>query len=115
VLDASALVALFDAYDPIYRLWNRADEGARLLIVPAGAVADANGALKASHEAWAAVLAPRDVVATALSEHIAIEIGPWPGSLAARHAVYEARAARAILVTRTPDEYEVGAVPLLVL
>jgi hypothetical protein len=114
-LDASALIALFDAYDPIYRLWHRADQGTRLLIVPAGAIADANGALKASHDAWSAVLAPRDVVATALSEHVAIEIGPWPGSLNARHSIYEARAARAIVVTRSPGEYEVGTVPLLVL
>jgi hypothetical protein len=115
VLDASALLALFDAYDPIYRLWIRADRGELLLIVPAVAIADANRALEASHGAWFTVLAPRDVVTTALSDHVAIDIGPWPGELAARHVVYEAQAVRGIVVTRTPDAYKVGSVPLLVL
>jgi hypothetical protein len=76
VLDASALLALFDAYDPIYRLWLRADQGELLLIVPAAAIADANRTLGASYNAWSTILAPRDVVTTALSDQVAIDIGP---------------------------------------
>ena len=106
VLDASALVALFDAYDPVYRLWGRADRGEALLIVPAGAVIEANQILKATYNAWSTLLYPRDVVTTALSTQVAIEIGPWSGSVASRHVVYEAHAAGGIIVTRTPEEYD---------
>jgi hypothetical protein len=35
-----------------------------------------------------------------LTEHAAIEIGPWPGPLASRHAVHEAQALQAMVVTR---------------
>ncbi len=115
VLDASALVALFAAYDPVYRLWNRADRGQALLIVPAGAIVEANQTVQASYNAWSTLLYPRDVVATALTAQVAVEIGPWPGRTASRHVLYEARAARGIVVTRQPDDYKVGTVALLVL
>jgi hypothetical protein len=55
------------------------------------------------------------VVTTALTAQVAIEIAPWSGGLAARHVVYEAQAARAIVVTREPGAYDVGVIPLLVL
>lgn len=41
---------------------------------------------------------------------VAIDIGPQDGSLATRHVVYEAKAARAIVVTRDPQEYKGTAV-----
>jgi len=49
-----------------------------------------------------------------LTEHAAIEIGPWPGSLASRHVVHEAQALRAVVVTREPASYSGLRVPLLV-
>ena len=56
VLDPSALVTLFEAHDLVYRIWARANRGAALLVIPASAIADANAALRASHDAWSAVL-----------------------------------------------------------
>lgn len=115
VLDASVLVALFNAHDPIYRLWDRASRGEVLLIVPACAIAEANHALRATHNAWSAVLDPRDVVATALTEQVAIEIGTQDGNLPTRHVVYEATAVRGIIVTLDPGQYVGETVPLLAL
>jgi hypothetical protein len=40
-----------------------------------------------------------------LTEHAAIDIGGWAGDLPARHAVHEAHAVRAIVVTRDPAAY----------
>ncbi|GAB1641394.1 hypothetical protein [Krasilnikovia sp. MM14-A1259] len=49
-----------------------------------------------------------------LTEHTAIEIGTWPGSLAARHVVHEAATVRGVVVTRSPETYEGLKVPLLI-
>ncbi|HYN94278.1 MAG TPA: hypothetical protein VES42_10565 [Pilimelia sp.] len=49
-----------------------------------------------------------------LTEHAAIEIGGWPGTLAARHVVHEAAAVRGVVVTRSPGTYDGLRVPLLV-
>lgn len=106
ILDTSALVALFDAYDPVYRLWGRADRGEALLIVPAGAIIEANQQLKASHNAWSVLFFPRDVIPTALTAQVAIDIGPWSGSIAQRHVVYEAKTVEGIIVTRNPGDYD---------
>lgn len=113
VFDASALVALFEAHDLVYRLWERANAGEALIVVPTAAIADANGNLTATHDSWSAVLWPNDVVTTPLTEDVAIEIGPWSGGLATRHVVYEAQAVRGIVVTRAPREYDAWTIPLL--
>jgi hypothetical protein len=49
-----------------------------------------------------------------LTEHAAIEVGRWPGSLSCRHAVHEAYALRCVVVTRDPGAYTGLRVSLLV-
>lgn len=114
VFDSSALIALFEANDLAYRIWTRADQGKRLLIVPAGAVLEANQTLKATDNAWSVLLYPRDVIPTTLSPAVAIEIGPWSGTIGQRHATYEAITVGGIVVTRNPDGYgpEVATLPI---
>lgn len=105
ILDASALIALFDAHDTVYRLWGRADRGELLLIVPAGAIVEANETLQTTESAWSVLLYPRDVIPTALSTSVAIEIATWAGTVGRRHVTYEALAVAGIVVTRNPDDY----------
>jgi hypothetical protein len=51
VLDASALIALFGAYGPVYEMLKAADAGESQLVFPAAAIAEANGYLHASENA----------------------------------------------------------------
>jgi hypothetical protein len=42
VLDHTAILALFDAYEPVMRMWHVADAGERQLMFPVCAVAEAS-------------------------------------------------------------------------
>jgi predicted nucleic acid-binding protein len=116
VFDTSALIALFDAYDPVYRLRRRADRGVAVVALPAVAVAEATRAVAASAASWEAIVWPRHVDVVPRTEAAAIEIGSWPGEdLAARHALWEAAFLDGLLVTRQPDLYDEERAPLLAL
>ncbi len=84
------------------------------LVFPTTAMAEANRKLQADHDAWESVLLTTGVLAIALSESTAVEIGPWPGLLAAKQVVHEAQALEGVAVTREPEQYQFGSVPLLV-
>jgi hypothetical protein len=79
VLDSSAIIAFFDAYRPFDRMLAQAEAGHLTLVFPATATASANRKIQAGHDAWESVLMTPGVLAVALSESVAIDIGPWPG------------------------------------
>jgi hypothetical protein len=112
VFDASALMALFRAYRPVFRLFMEADAGRAQLIFPAAAIGEANTYIRATEGEWSSLLMGR-VEVTPLTEHIAITVGDWPGDLATRHVVYEAQAVRGDIVTREPGRYGPWTVSVL--
>lgn len=114
VFDASALIALFRGYEPVYDVFEEADLGHLQILFPAAAVAAANTYIQATEAEWAPLLMGQ-VTATPLTEHIAIVVGSWPGELAVRHVVYEARATRGDVVTLEPYRYRPWTLPLLAL
>ena len=114
VLDASALAALFRADPFIWDYWRQADAGTLTLIMPAAAIADAEQDLQAGPDAWSGILWAPGAEVAALTETVALHSGSWRGSIATRQVIYEAREFRSPVLTRTPEHYSPGRVPLLV-
>lgn len=114
ILDASAIVALFESHPKLNELFDGAEQGRLNLLLPTTAIADAERKLRAGPGGWEPVLLTGGVRSLPLAEHTAIEVGQWPGDLAVRHAAHEAEALRAAVVTRKPGAYEGLQVPLLV-
>lgn len=114
VLDASAMVEFFAAHPRLMSLLDQADAGTVNLLLPTTAIADAQTKVGASMDGWHALLLSPGVRSLPLAEHAAIEIGTWPGALSVRHAVHEARAMRAAVVTCEPGQYRGMDVTLLV-
>ncbi|MEV8510795.1 hypothetical protein [Dactylosporangium sp. NPDC051484] len=114
VLDATALEALFHGYRPLSALWHRADEGLVELGFPALAIVEAGTELEAPASAWDSVLWPPAISVLPLTERAAVEISAWSGTLAARHALWEARHMNCPLVTRQPELYAPGQVDIQV-
>jgi hypothetical protein len=115
VLDASALVALFAAEEPVMRLWREADVGQRHLLFPACAVAEASHQLGATFGEWEALLWPAEVELVPLDGSDVFDTARMAGTLAVRHTVAVAQAVRGAIVTRAPWQYPPGAGPLRVL
>ena len=114
VLDSTALDALLEAHPLIWAWWNRADSGAVTLAFPAAAIVEAGGTSGVSPGEWSTLLWPETVKVLPLDESAAVEIGTWPGSIAARRAFWEARALGWTILTRDPRLYQPGTVPLFV-
>lgn len=114
VFDASALIALFDGHPGAFDLNEEAEAGRLQVVFPAAAIAEANTFIRAGENAWAPLLLGR-VTCLPLTEHAAIAVGGWPGDLAVRHVVYEARAVRGDVVTRESYRYRAWTLPLLAL
>jgi hypothetical protein len=113
VLDASALVALFAGAPKVIDLLEQADAGRVTLGLPTTCIAGAQGSVR-SRNGWDAILLTSQVLALPFGEQAAVEIGLWPGPLEVRHAVHEARAIGATVVTCRPEDYIDMNVPLLV-
>lgn len=114
ILDSSALVDLFNGHPKLGDLLDQAEAGWLQIVMPTVSIADAEAVLKAGRIGWEPFLLTPGVQSLPLTEHAAIEIGGWPGGLAARHAVHEAAAVRGVVVTRAPAIYDGLRVPLLV-
>ena len=84
------------------------------VLLPSTALADANTTLQLDAGSWNPVLMTVGFDVPSLTQHIAIEIGAWPGDLATRHVVHEVGAVRGVAVTCRPGSYQGHVVPLLV-
>lgn len=109
IFDATALVALFHSHPPVQALWKRADEGATELGFPALAIVEAATMLEAPATAWSSVLWPPAITVLPLDVTVAVEIGAWLGTFAARHALWEARHMDCPIVTRDAALYAPGS------
>jgi hypothetical protein len=58
VFDHTAIIALFQGSTPAFRVWQAAEDDKLTLILPAVAVAEANGVIGADSNAWRAILDP---------------------------------------------------------
>jgi hypothetical protein len=114
VVDHTALMALFSAHREVMALWELADQGEAMLVMPAAAVAEASHHVGADDNAWRALLHPANVQIAPLDGAAAIGSSAIAGSLAARHVAYEARTASGIIVTRAPLQYPSDVGPLRV-
>jgi hypothetical protein len=102
VLDSSSLVDLFHGHRELGELLDQAEAGWLQILIPAAAIADAEAVLNADRIGWEPILLTPGVHTLPLTEHAAIEVGGWPGTLAARHVAHEAAAVRSVVVTRAP-------------
>ena len=114
VFDSSSLIDLFQGHRELAELLDQAEAGWLQILMPAAAIADAEAVLNAGRSGWDGILLTPGVQSLPLTEHAAIEIGGWPGGLAARHVVHEAAAVRGVVVTRSPGAYDGLRVSLLV-
>lgn len=104
VFDASALIALFRGYEPVFGLFADADAGLKQVVWPAAAIAEANAYLRAGPSGWEPLLLGR-VIVTDLTADGAIQAGLLTSRIATGHVVHEARATLGVVVTQEPGRY----------
>jgi hypothetical protein len=114
ILDASALVRLFDGHPQLLRMLDDAEAGRVFLLLPTAAIAQAQRALRAESRLWDPFLLFAGVRALELTEHTAIEAGLLEGPIAVTQGVYEARMMNAAVVTAMPQAYTGHPVALAV-
>ena len=116
VLDASALLTLFDGNPAVMRLLDDAELGEVFLLMPAVAIAEAESVIRAGVRLWEPFLLFPGVRALELTEHTAIESGRLMNRapLMVAEVVYEAQAMNAVVVTRIPEAYAGHDVALMV-
>jgi hypothetical protein len=120
VLDAAALVELFNGHRAIMRLMDDADAGNLFLIVPTLAIAEAQAVLNAEPSQWDFILGFRGIRAMPLTEHDAIAVGGAAGPVLRRNpvggaallgplmvaqVVHEATELNAVVVSGLPSAY----------
>lgn len=106
LFDDTALLALFDAHQPVYRLWLDAEADGTLILIPAGCVAAANVRLRTADEAWDAVLGADHVTALDLTPSRALAASAYSWDVAVGHASVEARDVDATIVTARWGAYD---------
>jgi hypothetical protein len=106
IFDATALVALFNGNERVSALWMAAEEVSAPVVLPTAAVAIANRKLKASDNAWSAILFGANVYALDLSMAAALGASRELGDLDVAHTSYEALATGGTIVTGTPKSYD---------
>ena len=106
LFDDTALLALFDAYLPVARMWERAEAERRPVLVPAGAVFAANSRLRAAEQAWDAVLGADHVTVLELTPSRALAASSYSWDVAVGHASVEARDVDATVVTARFGAYD---------
>ncbi len=106
VLDASALIALFQGHPKLGEWLGWAEHGRVSLLLPAACIAEAERVVQAGPRGWEAILLTPGLHSLPLVEHEAIEVGRWPGTLGARHAVYEAWSLRSVVLTSDARAYD---------
>jgi hypothetical protein len=107
VLDASALLTLFDGNPAVMRLLDDAEFGEVFLLMPAVAIAETESVIRAGARLWEPFLLFPGVRGLELTEHTAIESGRLMhrAPLMVAQVVYEAQAMNAVVVTRIPQAY----------
>lgn len=115
VLDTSAIVALFDAHPRLTLMLDQAQAGVLDVYLPAVCVAEAGQLVGAGPSAWEVFQYAGGVEILRLSESMAVEISDWPGPVGARHAAWEGRRLRGLVVTAEPGLYRALDVALQVL
>ncbi|GGM70651.1 hypothetical protein ACFFX1_28790 [Dactylosporangium sucinum] len=108
ILDASALAALFNSYDPVFQVWLKADRDDLMIGFPAAAMVEASDRIGARPGDWELLLLSAGVVVLPLDQTAAAAIGTWRGSVAACQAVWESRATGWPVLTCDPKQYEPG-------
>jgi hypothetical protein len=115
VLDTSALVASFYERPDLEDVLTEARAGRARVYLPTVAISDTETDLRAGINGWAHLMYEEHIISVPLSEICTLEIGSWPGTLAARHTAHEAKALRARVVTLEPKVYEgLGVTPMAV-
>jgi hypothetical protein len=89
ILDATALAALIDSYEPMFAVWHRADAEQVALGIPATSVVEAAEHTGIAASAWDAILWSPTITVLPLGQAAAVHLGTWSGTLAARHSLWE--------------------------
>lgn len=114
VLDATALVALLDAYEPVFALWRRADAEQVALGIPATSIVEAGERAAVSASAWEPLLWSPTITVLPFGEAAAVQLGTWSGTLAARHSMWESTHLGWPILTRDGALYAPGAQVLVI-
>ncbi len=105
ILDASAMVRLFDGHPMLMRMLIDAEQGNVFLLLPAAGIAQAQRVVQARADLWSQFLMFTGVRALELTEHTAIEAGLLDGDISVTQVVFEARTMNALVVTAVPEAY----------
>jgi hypothetical protein len=129
VLDASALVQMFQGHPLLMQLLDDAEQSNVVILVPTLAIAEAEAVMGAGMRMWEHFLALRGLRAMELTEHTAIETGRLAsdglrvggdqpllgGQLMTAQVVWEAQTMTAPIITQYPALYarrDVAVMPL---
>ncbi|MBB2946820.1 putative nucleic acid-binding protein [Actinoplanes lutulentus] len=119
VLDASALVELFQGHPRLLELLGGAADGDFSIAVPAVAVAEAQAVLAVTGSAWSAILGRTGVTELPLSADAAVDVGDIArprllhhpvhsaliGPIMVGQVIWETKQMGAVVVTRVPEAY----------
>jgi hypothetical protein len=106
LFDHTALMALFHGQPRVSRLFFWAEHEAVTVLLPAAAMGAANSWLKATDDAWMALLLTPNVEPLDLSPSGALAAARRGSDLAVGHTSVEAAATGGTIVTSIPEVYD---------